>query len=100
MLIFLLPMLVSFSTGVTMPTVAITYPFLLTFIGTGSEAKMGLEALAFSGLLFGLWLTPIHLCLSLSASFFETSLMKIIFKLLPPAVAVAITGVLLALFCS
>ena len=99
-LIFLLPMLVGFSTGVTMPTVAITYPFFITFIGTGSEAKMGLEALAFSGLLFGLWLTPVHLCLSLSASFFQTSLMKIILKLLFPAVAVAIAGVLLALFYS
>jgi integral membrane protein (TIGR00529 family) len=99
-LIFLLPMLVGFSTGVTMPTVAITYPFLLAFIGTGPEAKMGLEALAFSGLLFGLWLTPVHLCLSLSASFFKTSIMKIIFKLLLPAVAVAITGILLALFWS
>ena len=99
LLLFLLPMLVSFSTGVTVPTVAITYPFLIAFIGTGSEARMGLECLAFSGLLFGLWLTPVHLCLSLSASFFQTSLLKIIFKLLLPTIAVAITGVLLAVFC-
>jgi len=98
-LIFLLPMLVAFSTGVTVATVAISYPFLLAFTGTGSETKMGLETLAFSGLLFGLWLTPIHLCLSLSASYFQTSLMKIILKVLLPAVAVAITGILLALFC-
>jgi len=61
LLLFGLPMLVGFTTGVTMPTVAITYPFLIAFIGTGSEAKMGLESLAFSGLLFGLWLTPVHL---------------------------------------
>ncbi len=97
LLLFLLPMLVSFSTGVTVPTVAITYPFLIVFIGTGSEAKMGLECLAFSGLLFGLWLTPVHLCLSLSASFFQTSLLKIISKLLLPSVAVAVTGILLSL---
>ncbi len=98
-LLFGLPMLVGFSTGVTMPTVAITYPFLIAFIGTGSEAKMGLETLAFSGLLFGLWLTPVHLCLTLSASFFQTSLLKIIFKLLLPSAAVAIAGILMALFC-
>jgi integral membrane protein (TIGR00529 family) len=97
-LIFLLPMLVGFATGVTMPTVAITYPFLLAFIGTGAEVKMGLEALAFSGLLFGLWLTPVHLCITLSASYFETSLMKIITKLIPPAIGVAIAGALLAVF--
>ena len=82
-----------------MPTVAITYPFLIAFIGTGSEAKMGLETLAFSGLLFGLWLTPVHLRITLSASFFQTSLLKIIYKLLLPTAAVAIAGRLMALFC-
>ena len=99
LLLFALPMLVGFATGVTMATVAITYPFLIAFIGTGSEAKMGLETLAFSGLLFGLWLTPVHLCIPLSASFFQTSLLKIITKLLLPTAAVAIAGILMAHFC-
>jgi hypothetical protein len=98
LLLFGLPMLVGFATGVTMPTVAITYPFLIAFIGTGPQAKMGLEALAFSGLLFGLWLTPVHLCITLSASYFQTSLLKIISKLLLPAVGVAIAGALMAVF--
>jgi integral membrane protein (TIGR00529 family) len=100
LLLFGLPMLVVFTTGVTMPTVAITYPFLIAFIGTGSDARMGLEVLAFSGLLFGLWLTPVHLCLALSASYFQTSLLKIIFKLLPPTIGVVIAGILMAIFCS
>jgi len=100
LLLFGLPMLVCFTTGVTMPTVAITYPFLIAFIGTGSEAKMGLEGLAFSGLLFGLWLTPVHLCLTLSASYFQTSLLKIIFKLLLPTAGVAIAGILMAVLGS
>jgi len=100
LLLFLLPMLVGFTTGVTMGTVAITYPFLIGFIGTGSEARMGLEVLAFSGLLCGLWLTPVHLCLSLSASYFQTSLLKIILKLLLPTTGVVITGILMAVFFS
>jgi len=99
LLLFTLPMLVGFSTGVTMASVAITYPFLIAFIGTGSEAKMGLESLAFSGLLFGLWLTPVHLCIPLSAGFFQTSLLKIITKLMLPTAAVAIAGILMAIFC-
>jgi hypothetical protein len=99
-LIFLLPMLVSFTTGVTMPTVAITYPFFLAFMGTGPDTKMGLEALAFSGLLVGLWLTPVHLCLPLSASYFQTSLLKIIWKLVLPTAGVAVAGALLAVFFS
>ena len=98
LLLFLLPALVAFTTGVTMPTVAITYPFLIAFIGTGSEARMGLETLAFSGVLFGLWLTPVHLCLALSASYFQSSLLKIILKLLLPTIGVVITGILMAVF--
>jgi integral membrane protein (TIGR00529 family) len=98
LLLFFLPMLVAFSTGVTVATAAITYPFLIAFIGTGAEVKMGLETLAFSGLLFGLWLTPVHLCIALSASYFETSMLKIISKLVPPAVGVAVVGALLAVF--
>ncbi len=96
-LIFFLPFIVGFLTGVTMPTVAITFPFLMPFIGTGQETKVELETLAFSGLLCGLFLTPVHLCLTLSASYFETPLMKIVVKLLGPVVFVAAAGVLMAL---
>ena len=77
-LIFFLPFIVGFLTGVTMPTVAITFPFLMPFIGTGQETKVQLQTLAFSGLLCGLFLTPVHLCLSLSASYFEAPLVKIV----------------------
>jgi integral membrane protein (TIGR00529 family) len=96
-LIFFLPMLVGFLTGVTMPTVAITFPFLMPFIGTGQQTKVELETLAFSGLLCGLFLTPVHLCLALSASYFEAPLMKIVLKLLGPVIFVGAAGVLMAL---
>ena len=97
-LIFLLPMLVSFLTGVTMPTVAITFPFLMPFIGTGSEANIALESLAFSGLICGLLITPVHLCLALSASYFEAPLTRIILKLLGPVIFVAAAGIAMALW--
>jgi integral membrane protein (TIGR00529 family) len=97
-LIFFLPMLVSFLTGVTTPTVAITFPFLMPFIGTGQDAKVGLETLAFSGLICGLLITPVHLCLALSASYFEAPLIRIVVKLLGPVVFVAAAGVLMAVF--
>jgi hypothetical protein len=97
-LIFFLPMLVSFLTGVTMPTVAITFPFLMPFIGTGEDANLALEALAFSGLICGLLITPVHLCLALSASYFEAPLTRIIIRLAGPVVFVGIAGMLMALF--
>jgi len=95
-LIFFLPLLVGFLTGLTMPTVAITFPFLMPFIGTGQEAKVELETLAFSGLVCGLLLTPVHLCLALSASYFEAPLVRIVLKLLGPVIFVAAAGVLVA----
>jgi len=96
-LIFFLPFLVGFLTGVTMPSVAITFPFLIPFIGTGPETNVELETLAFSGLACGLLLTPVHLCMALSASYFEAPLMKIVVKLLGPVIFVAAAGVLMAL---
>ena len=95
--IFFLPFLVSYLTGVTTATVAITFPFLVPFVGTGTEAKVGLETLAFAGLACGLFVTPVHLCLTLSASYFKTSLAGIMLKLLGPTLFVAAAGILMAI---
>ncbi len=96
--IFFLPLLVAFLTGLTLPTVAITFPFLLPFIGTGQDSLIGLETLAFSGLVCGLLLTPVHLCLALSASYFEAPLPKIVLKIFVPTVFIACAGILMAVF--
>jgi integral membrane protein (TIGR00529 family) len=96
-LLFVLPMIVAALTGLTMPTVAITFPLLLPFIGTGTHAQVGLQTLAFSGLLCGLYLTPVHLCLSLSASYFEAPLGKILWLLIGPISFIAAAGILAAM---
>jgi len=98
LVIFFLPFIVAYLTGVTTATAAITFPFLIPFIGTGPEAKVGLETLAFAGLVCGLLITPVHLCLALSASYFKTSLPGIILKVLGPTLFVAAAGVLMAIF--
>ena len=92
-IIFFLPFFVCFLTGVTMPTVAMTFPFLTAFIGTGSQAQMGLQTLAFSGLLCGLCLTPVHLCLSMSAGYFRAPLSTIILRLLLPTAFIGAAGI-------
>ncbi|MBL7184935.1 MAG: DUF401 family protein [Phycisphaerae bacterium] len=99
LVIFFLPFIVAYLTGVTTATVAITFPLLVPFVGTGPQAKMGLETLAFSGLACGLLITPVHLCLTLSASYFKTSLAGIMLKLLGPMAFVALAGALMAVFC-
>ncbi len=95
--IFLLPFLVAVLTGITAVTVAITFPFLAGLIGTGDSANMALQALAFAGVMTGLYITPIHLCLPLSAAYFETSLGKIIAKAVAPALCIAAAGIAMAI---
>jgi integral membrane protein (TIGR00529 family) len=98
--VFLLPFLVAFLTGVTTPTVAMTFPFLLPLIGTGEQSRLGLQTLAFAGVICGLLLTPVHLCLALSAQYFETPLLGIVRALLGPVLLVAAAGMATALWLS
>jgi len=98
LLLFFVPMLVGFLTGMTVGSVAITFPLLIPFMHIGGELKLGLEVLAFSGLICGLLTSPVHLCMPLSASYFETPLSKIIVRVIGPAIFVAGAGVLMAIF--
>ena len=97
LVVFLLPFIVSSSTGVTMPTVAMTYPFLQTYIGRGDQTHLGVETLAFAAIVFGLAVSPIHLCVALSAGYFETPLARIILRILPAALCVVAAGFALAI---
>ena len=97
-LIFVLPFMVSFLTGLTMPTVAITYPLFMEFFGTGADANLGLQTLAFCGIVCALQITPIHLCLALSCSYFEVGIQKILIRMLPVAICTAAAGILAAIF--
>ncbi|TFG49450.1 MAG: DUF401 family protein [Candidatus Brocadiia bacterium] len=96
--IFAMPFMVSSLTGITSATVAITFPLLLPLIGTGADAKMPLEVLAISGLVCGLSLTPVHMCLALSAGYFETTFTKIVTRLILPILFVAAAGILMVIF--
>ena len=96
-LVFTLPFVVGFSTGVTMPTIAITFPLLVEFIGKGPDAQMGLEVLAFAGVLCGLFISPVHVCLPLSVSYFEAPLGRIVGRLILPTIIVAVTAVVMAM---
>ena len=91
-ILFALPFFVAFLTGITSATVAITFPFLTAYIGTSNQANIALATLAFSGVFCGLMVTPVHLCLALSAGYFKVSIIDIVAKLIWPVVAVAAAG--------
>ena len=97
-LVFVVPFIVGFVTGVSMPTVAMTFPVLKGVIGAGATVDMGLELLAFSGVIVGMLLTPVHLCLALSASYFEAPLGSVIRLVVAPVLAVAAAAFAVAAF--
>ena len=96
-IVFFLPFLVAFLTGITTATVAITFPLLSVYIGTADQARISLEVLAFAGILCGLLLTPIHLCLALSCEYFDTSLGRILRYLVAPVAGIGAAAVVTAI---
>ena len=100
LLIFILPCLVAFLTRHDNAHRRDNlFPFLIDFIGTGPTAQVQLQTLAFAGLLTGVFLTPIHLCLALSISYFDTPYTKLLARLVLPTAFIAAAGILMALFC-
>jgi|GEM_PF-6986200 len=70
-------------------------------LGKPDHALTGaLLILAFAGLVFGLAVSPIHLCLALSVSYFNAPLLRIVLKVLPAALCVAAAGFAMALLAS
>ena len=55
-------------------------------------------ALAAIPMMMGMLPTPVHLCMALSASYFETSLTKIVIRVIGPVLFIAGAGALMAAF--
>jgi integral membrane protein (TIGR00529 family) len=96
-LVFSLPFLVGYVTGVTMPSVAMTFPLLKVYMGEGATAHLGYEALGFAGVICGLLVTPVHLCLALSGTYFGVPLGSVLRQVLAPTIAVAAAAFAMAL---
>jgi hypothetical protein len=94
--IFLLPFMVGYLTGITSAAVAIAFPFITAYTGTGADIQLNMVLLAFTGVLSSFLMTPVHLCLVLSAGYFETTIFKILRIILPAVVVTAAGGIMLA----
>lgn len=92
-IVFLLPFIVAFLIGVTAASVAVTFPFLVPIIGSSDGAHLSLMTLAFAGILAGLNFSPIHLCLPMSAEYFQVPLTSIIRKLVLPILVMVIAAI-------
>lgn len=81
LLIFFMPFLSAFLTGLTSMGVAISYPIILNLFYSKGDLSFALIGLAYSGAVCGILFSPLHLCLIVTINYFKCELAKIYKKL-------------------
>ena len=92
LILIFLPMLIGFATGLSMAFVGISFTLLLPFMMVGGELNGYALFLAYVGGGLGYMVSPLHLCLFLSAEFFGARLTDVYRYMVPPMVAVVLVG--------
>ena len=86
-----LPFLIGMVTGISVAIVGITFPLLMPFLTSGGELNSIAVLLAYGSGIIGMMLSPVHLCLILSAEYFKADLLKVYkYLLLPAAIVLAV----------
>lgn len=83
-----LPFLMGFATGYSPAAIGIALPLLVPFIISDSGVNGYALLVAYVSGVMGLLLSPLHLCLILSAEYFKANLAKVYRYILPPSLAV------------
>ena len=86
-----LPLLIGFSTGLSSAMVGISIPLLVPFLVSEGAVDGVSLMLAYGAGGLGYMLSPLHLCLVLSAEYFQARLASVYRLLLPPATAALIS---------
>ncbi len=85
--LIILPFVIAMSTGMTMAFVGITFPILLTYFTTGDFPLIAFM-LAYAGGYAGIMLSPVHLCLVLTARYYRAELSSVYRLLVAPVLFV------------
>jgi integral membrane protein (TIGR00529 family) len=93
-MVLALPFAVGFLTGLTSATVVLAIPILASMYGTAFITPQ-IAALAYTGAVIGINLTPTHLCLVLTVNYFKVDLVKIIGMMLLPAAITLLAAALI-----
>ncbi len=89
--VFVVPFVPGFLTGLAVAAFAIGFPIVFPLVGP-DVVSSGYGLLAYTGGLVGLMLTPMHLCLSLTRSYFRAEWGGIYWRLLPAAGLLVLAG--------
>ncbi|MFC1966605.1 DUF401 family protein [Chloroflexota bacterium] len=87
-ILVVLPLLMGLATGFTMAFVGVALPLLVPYIASDPGINGHALFLAYASGLMGVMLSPLHLCLILSAEYFKANLSKVYRYLLIPFVMV------------
>ena len=91
-LLFVVPMAVGLLTGYTPAFVGICFPVLAALMVDASGVHYGRIAFAFAGGFLGVLLSPVHLCLVLTAEYFKADFGRVYRRLVVPAAFLALVA--------
>jgi hypothetical protein len=94
--VFAVPFVPGFLTGLSVAAFAVGFPIVLPLVGP-DVVSSGYGLLAYTGGFVGLMLTPVHLCLSLTRTYFQAEWGGIYGRMLPAAGLLVLTGVMVLL---
>ena len=97
-ILFSIPFFIGLLTGVTQAFVGIAFPILLPFFGI-TTPNTSYVMLAYAGGFTGVLLSPAHLCLIVTKSYFKSSLIKV-YKLLLLPISLVVSVAFLLVFIS
>lgn len=89
-LVFIIPLLISITTGLHLASVTISVPLFLPMLGHQSLVQP--MFLLLTGATVGYWMSPLHLCLILTREYFGASYAGMIRIMFWPTLLVALSG--------
>ncbi len=96
LIMFFVPFIIGFLTGVNSAFAGISFPLFVSIVGTTNPDMWKIMFLYVSGF-SGVLLSPVHFCLVLSAEYYEAKL-KDVYKYLLPSVLILIASLFLLMF--
>ena len=90
-----LPFIIGFATGFSMAFVGVTLPLLTPYMILDSGVSSYTLLLAYTSGIVGVLMSPLHLCLVLSAEYFKASLARMYRYLLPPLLGMVAAATLI-----
>ncbi|NLL61217.1 MAG: DUF401 family protein [Candidatus Atribacteria bacterium] len=91
-ILFVIPFLLGLLTGITAGFVGVSFPIVLPLITKNGSPNISMAMFAYLAGLSGMMLSPMHLCLALTAEYFKVDLSKLYKKLFLNVFALIIFG--------